>query len=116
MEKKNTTKNDQKSMRKLSVVRSIPKHVDKRLNEIGQGDWKKGLYVAVDAWDIQHKNPEIKLMNDVDILMTDLKLFYPDNHYKHFRNFPAFFRLFLKNGIPNTNFLKIEGEIGDDKE
>ena len=108
MEKKKTTKTDQNSMRRHSVVRSIPKHVDKRLNEIGSGDWKKGLYLSVDAWNIQNKNPEIKLMNDVDTLMTDLRSFYPDNHYEHFSNFPAFFKMFLKNGDINVNFLKKE--------
>ena len=110
MEKEKNPENHQNGMRKLSVVRSIPKHVDMRLNEIGKGNWKKGLKISIEAWDIQNKNPEIKLMNDVDNLMTDLRTYFPDNHYEHFDNFPAFFLNFLKNGDTNLDMLNKKGD------
>jgi len=50
-------------------------------------------------------NPEQILMNDVDTLMSHLKLHYPDNHYDHFDNFPAVFRMFLKRGIPDFSIM-----------
>lgn len=91
--------------RRKSNVRSIPKSLDKDLCEIGKGDWRQGTYEAVEAWKIMHKNPEMKLMHDVDVLMSDLRLYYPDNHYDHFDNFPAVFRMFLKRGSPDFSIM-----------
>jgi len=102
MEKKKTIQN----IRRKSNVRSVPKSLDKDLCEIGKGDWKKGMYESVEAWKIMHRNPEMKLMNDVEVLMSDLRLYYPGNHYEHFDNFPAVFRMFLKNGVPDFSIMK----------
>ena len=101
MEKKKTIQN----RRRKSIVHSVPKSVDKDLCKIGDGNWKKGMYESVEAWKIMHKNPEMKIMHDVDVLMSDLRLHYGDNHYNHFDNFPAVMRLFLKNGIPDFSIM-----------
>ena len=101
MEKKKTMP----KTRRHSIVRSIPKTLDKDLCKIGNGDWKQGMYESVEAWKIMHKNPEMKLMHDVEVLMTDLQLHYPENHYSHFDNFPAVFRMFLKKGYPDFSIM-----------
>lgn len=100
MEKKNSQK-----FTKRSVPCRIPKHVLLELSKIGNGDWKQGLSKAIDAHNIINKEPEIKLMHDVELLMTDLSTYYSNNHYEHFNNFPACFRQFLKQG--HLNWSKI---------
>jgi len=99
MEKKKTLKN------KKSTTQRIPNHILTELKQIGNGDWKAGLLSTITTWKIMNKNPEIKLMHDVDILMSDLRLFYSDNHFKHFDNFPAVVRKFLKTGYPDFSIM-----------
>jgi len=100
MEKKNSQK-----FTKKSVPCRISKYALLELSRIGKGDWKRGLLKAIDAHDTINKEPEIKLMHDVDLLMTDLRSYYGDNHYEHFDNFPTCFRQFLKQG--HLNWSKI---------
>ena len=100
MEKKKIRGKTQKS-----VLRSIPLSLDNELCKIGEGDWKKGIYESVSAHKIVNHNPELKLMHDVDILMTDLLCYYGDNHYEHFSNFPSCFRQFLKRGHHNWKMM-----------
>lgn len=101
---KSPKKNNYKRQRKTKV-RAIPNNLDKDFANIGDGDWKQGMYVSVEAWKILHKNPEEKIMHDVDVLMTDLRLHYGDNHFDHFDNFPAVMRLFLKSGYPDFSIM-----------
>ena len=83
----------------------IPNSLLSELEKIGQGDWKKGMYEAVTSHRVIIQNPELKLMNDVDRLMTDLLFYYGDNHYEHFSNFPSCFRQFLKRGHHNWKMM-----------
>lgn len=91
--------------RECSKTYRIKNNLIGDLKQIGDGDWKKGMYESVEAWKIMHKNPEMKLMHDVDVLMSDLRLYYPSNHYDHFDNFPAVFRMFLKRGSPDFSIM-----------
>ena len=99
MEKKKTRKNEK------STTQRIPNYILTELKQIGNGNWKDGLLSTITTWKIMNKNPEIKLMHDVDIFMSDLRLFYSDNHFKHFDNFPAVVRKFLKTGYPDFSIM-----------
>jgi len=99
----------------------IPNSLLSELEKIGKGDWKKGMYEAVTSHRVVIQNPELKLMNDVDMLMTDLLFYYGENHYHHFCNFPSCFRQFLKRGhhnwkIMNKSYDRTLDEIEQKKE
>ena len=100
MEKKKTTKKE------ISNPMRIPIHQKNKLKEIGQGNPREGLTTVIGIYDELMANPEHILMRDVDTLMAHLKLHYSDNHYKHLDNFPAFFRKFLKRGIPDFSIIQ----------
>ncbi len=91
--------------RESSKTYRIKNNTMEDLKKIGDGDWKRGMYVSVEAWKILHKNPEEKIMHDVNVLMTDLRLYYGDNHFDHFDNFPAVVRMFLKKGYPDFSIM-----------
>lgn len=97
MEKKKKTRN----FTQKSKPCRISKNLFLELEKIGDGDWKHGLLRSIDAHKALNKNPEVKLMNDVDMLMSDLIVYYSNNHYDHFSNFPACFRQFLRKGFQN---------------
>ena len=88
-----------------STTKRISNYALVELKKIGDGDWKRGLVKSINAHDVLNKNPEIKLMHDVDMLMSDLMLYYGDNHYEHFTNFPSCFRQFLKKGFQNWSMI-----------
>jgi len=88
-----------------STPQRVPNYILDELKKIGKGDWKNGLSCSVNAWKIMNENPEIKIMNDVDVLMADIRLYYPENHYNHFDNFPAVMRMFLKKGYPDFSIM-----------
>jgi len=103
-----------------SFLRSVPINLNAEFNKIGDGDWKKGMYDAVFAWKILNKNPEQKIMQDIDQFMSDLKYFYGENHYRHFGNFPSVIRKFLKRGYPDFSIMnkrpeKVIDEFEGDK-
>lgn len=100
MEKKKTTKKE------ISNPMRIPTHQKNKLKEIGQGNPREGLTKALGVYDQLMANPEQILMKDVDVLMSDLRLYFSDNHYDHFDNFPAVFRSFLKSGVPDFSIMK----------
>lgn len=100
MEKKKTIR----TMRNTDVVR-IPKSQSKTLKKIGDGNIRIGLTKTITIYEQMTSNPERILMQDVEQLMNDLQKHYSANHYNHFDNFPAFFRVFLKRGIPDIGIL-----------
>jgi len=83
----------------------IPSHQKYKLKNIGNGNPREGLTKVLAVYDQLMMHPEQILMRDVETLMTHLKLHYPDNHYEHFDNFPAVFRMFLKRGTPDFSIM-----------
>jgi len=111
---KNVTHKQENTWRKEKTIKKqekstpqrIPNHILDELKKIGNGNWKDGLSCSVNAWKIMNENPEIKVMKDVDVLMSDIRLYYSDNHYDHFNNFPAVMHMFLKRGVPDFSIMK----------
>ena len=99
MEKTKTTKKEVSNPMRIPICQKT------KLKEIGDGNPREGLTKALAFYDELMMNPERILMKDVDIFMSHLKLYYPDNHYNHFDNFPAVVRKFLKNGFPDFNII-----------
>lgn len=87
-----------------SKVKRIPIELIHEFERIGKGNWKKGMVSTL----VSHSthNPDEVLMKDCDQLMYHLDIFYGENHNHHFRNFPAFFRMFLETGKPNIKILE----------
>ena len=104
MERKKTKKN--RLSNPVSSPMRIPFYQKLKLEEIGQGNPRHGLTKLLGIYDGLMAKPETILMKDVETLMTHLKLHYPDNHYDHFDNFPAVFRMFLKRGVPDFSIMK----------
>jgi len=99
-------KNSQKTSKKdISSPMRIPFYQKNKLKKIGQGNPREGLTKVLGVYDTLMANPERILMKDVDTLMNHLKLHYSDNHYSHFDNFPAVFRMFLKRGSPDFSIM-----------
>lgn len=87
-----------------SRVKRIPIELVHEFERIGNGDWKKGMTATLISHNIH--NPDEILMKDCDQLMYHLNIYYGENHKHHFRNFPAFFRMFLQTGKPNIKILE----------
>ena len=102
MERKKNTK------KVISNPMRVPTYQKVKLKKIGEGNPREGLTKVLGIYDQLMANPEQILMRDVDTLMSHLKLHYPDNHYDHFNNFPAFFMSFLKSGVPDVKYFKKE--------
>lgn len=115
MEKKNQVKINGKSMAIQSTTMRIPDNQKQKIKMIGEGDFRQGLTKVLTIYDTTMRDPEKILMNDVDLLMDDLKKHYGENHYKHFDNFPAFFKMFLKKGHTNVEILKQRPEQSIEK-
>lgn len=91
-----------------SKVERIPIEYYTTLQQLGNGDFKKGLRKALflcNSTDITNV-----LMNDCNLLMDHLQLFYNENHNHHFKNFPAFFLKFLQTGDCDFKILKGENK------
>lgn len=110
MEKKKT----RKKCIKTETTR-IPFNQKQKIEFIGDGDFRQGLTKVLTIYENTTAHPEQILMSDVDKLMSDLKTYYSDNHYNHFTNFPACFKLFLKKGFVNTDILKTRPEHNIEK-
>ena len=113
MERKKNTKKE------ISNPMRIPTYQKNKLKKIGEGNPREGLTKVLGIYDQLMANPEQILMKDVDTLMNHLKLHYSDNHYSHFDNFPAVFRMFLKRGVPDFSIMtnkRVEKPIDDFKE
>lgn len=95
-----------KPKKEVSNPMRIPIHQKNRLKEIGQGNPREGLTKTLALFDELMANPERILMKDVDTFMSHLRLYYSDNHYSHFDNFPAVVRKFLKSGYPDFSIME----------
>ncbi len=105
--------------RKLSKPKTttmrIPDDERKQLHKIGNGDPRRGLSIALHVYADVKKDPAKIIMNDVDELMSSIKQYYPENHFNHFSNFPAFMTVFLKTGRPPSSDMLI-GRALENKE
>lgn len=86
-----------------SETKRIPIEMIHEFEKMGNGNFKKGLMKSIISYHTH--DPKELLMKDCDMLMDHLKLFFSDNHYQHFDNFPAFFRRFLETGLLDVNYL-----------
>jgi len=93
-----------------SIVCRIPQSIYSDIIKRGNGDYKHGLVITNHICKETEKDPAKIIMNDVDDLMTHIQQYYPNNHYNHIKNFPAFMRSFLKTGRPNTEILEVKTE------
>jgi len=108
---------EKKKHDKKTIVCRIPRNIYSKIIKVGEGDFKQGVTVVLSSHEIVRENPELKLMHDVDVLMSDLLFYYGENHYDHFSNFPSCFRQFLKRGFHNWKMLdkRFEKSIEDFK-
>ena len=96
------------------VIR-IPVEYYDEFMRIGGGDWKKGMVRALIAYNCSLENDNVGmdvLMRDCERLMEHLRVFFPENHYAHFSNFPAFLRFFLQTGKIKIDILQTKKEGG----
>jgi len=89
---------DDKIKNKKYPPKRIPTNQLKKLEKIGEGDWRIGLTKLITTYENLMTNPEQLLMKDCDALMAHVRLYCTDNHWNHIDNFPAVFRKFLKTG------------------
>ena len=88
-----------------SVVCRIPIRLHSKISKRGGGNFQHGLVAVNSIVEHVEERPEQIIMEDVDNIMIHLQQYYPENHYNHFHNFPAFMRIFLKRGIPDFSIL-----------
>ena len=134
MIKQQEFKDNQKFAKKISKVRRIQQNDGKTFTEvkripssqiflldrIGDGNYRKGLDIALSKYFSTFVCPECGhkteldefniLMSDCNLMMYHLEKFYGSNHYKHFCNFPAFFRKFLNTGQCDKKFFEEDKE------
>ena len=110
MEKKKTRKINIKS-----ETTRIPVNQKQKITIIGEGDFRQGLTKILTIYENSVAHPEDILMKDVDMIMNDLSRYFGENHYNHFSNFPAFFRMFLKKGYASPDILKTRPEKNIEK-
>lgn len=87
-----------------SKVKRIPLELIYEFNRIGNGDWKKGMTATLISHNTHNANE--LLMKDCDQLMYHLSIYYSETHNDRLRNFPAFFKEFLRTGKPNIKILE----------
>lgn len=88
-----------------SKVARIPTKLYQKIEKRGDGDFKTGLIKINSFCEHFELKPEQIIMDDVEQLMVHIQRYYPENHYNHFHNFPAFMRVFIKRGIPDFSIL-----------
>ena len=94
-----------------SVTKRIPIECLSTFEQLGAGDFKKGLRKAL--FICSTTDPSLVLMEDCHKIMDHLKIFYGTNHNKHFTNFPAFFSKFLETGKCDIKIMNVSDENGE---
>ena len=95
-----------RGIKQKSVIRSIPIHIDKELQKLGDGDWKKGLVDAIKISKVIKEDPAPIIKHDLDVLLSDILHHYGGNHYGHMTNLPSVILPGLKTGCFKWNIMK----------
>lgn len=101
-------------MNKKYPTKRIPIKYLRKLENIGEGEWKHGLIKVVNVYETT--DPSRVLLEDIARLTDHAKEFLSDNHYKHFveSGVPHFLVSWVKSGRVNPNNLKSPVKVLDE--
>ena len=95
----------------------IPERHLKKLEKIGNGNWRDGLSEVLSIYELINRDPKILLEKEVAHFSNLVKAFASDNHYEHYTdsNLPAVLIRFIKTGRVDGSILNMRLEKTIDK-
>jgi len=107
MEKKDNIKN------KKYPIKRIPIKQLRKLEQIGEGDWRGGLIKIISIYETI--DPSRILLEDIDRLSEHAKELLSENHYEHFveSGVPHLLVAWVRSGRVNPSNLKSPNKVLD---
>ena len=95
-------------------TKRIPIRYLKKLEQIGEGNWRDGLIKVINIYETTDSSRV--LLEDVDRLSEHARELLSENHYKHFveSGVPQFLVAWIKSGKVNPNRLKPPNTVLDE--
>jgi len=88
-------------------VKRIPEKTIRKLEFIGEGNWRHGLDKVLNIYDMVERDPAIILNKELEHFGNLFHTFLPENHYEHYlnSNLSALLRVFIKTGRLDVSIL-----------
>lgn len=108
-------KSDKKN--KKYPPKRIPARHLKKLEKIGNGNWRDGLSEVLNIYELVTRDPKILLEKEISHFSNLVKAFASENHFEHYidSNLPAVLVRFIRTGRVDDSILNKRFEKPIDK-